>query len=347
MAGMGEVTTMDRILQEITAVSRRLEEMDLAITSVTSETKSMRLYIAGIQSRVTLNGAVEGHMHTVLDKDKELGFLRSKLTDLEDRSQSDNICLFGFLEQAEGTDIPSFLRTVLTQLTETVFDPPLELQRAHRLGPRRKVGSSKPRPIIACLLRHEQVRQLLMVAFARGLFKTNGYEIRIPGEFSRESHERRKGLLALRPKLRQLEVKYGLFDPARLWTTKNGVSKNVYDPEDLRLYLDNLQSLSMDTTDYDHPLSASCDNRDTSLPSLEQEGTDRSTPTFVPAAGSPMCASAASERSQELESELETSQRGQELNTVASPPEVEQSRSAYDTPSEGLILLRSSKHTEE
>ncbi|KAJ1172377.1 hypothetical protein NDU88_004224 [Pleurodeles waltl] len=129
---------MDRILQEITTVSRSLEGMDLVIKSLTSETKSMRLDIAGFQSWVTglehRMATVEGHMHTVLEKDQELEFLRSKLIDLEDRSRRDNIRLFGFPEQAEGADTPSFHRTVLLQSTKTVFDLPLEFQKAHRLG---------------------------------------------------------------------------------------------------------------------------------------------------------------------------------------------------------------------
>ncbi|KAJ1171329.1 hypothetical protein NDU88_003192 [Pleurodeles waltl] len=43
-------TTMDRILQEISAVSRKLEGMDSAMVALTAETRSMRLDIAGFQS---------------------------------------------------------------------------------------------------------------------------------------------------------------------------------------------------------------------------------------------------------------------------------------------------------
>ncbi|KAJ1192461.1 hypothetical protein NDU88_001768 [Pleurodeles waltl] len=204
MAGKEQVTTMDRILQEITVVSRKLEGMDTAITSLMTETKSMRLVIAGFQSCVTglehRIATMEDHVYTVLDKDQELLFLHSKLIELEARSQRDNIRLFGFPEHAEGTDIPSFLLSVLPKLTETVFEPPLEFQRAHRLGPKRKDGTSKPRPAIACLLRHEQVHQLLSAAQAHRPFKTDGYEIRITDDFSRETNERRKGFLALRLK---------------------------------------------------------------------------------------------------------------------------------------------------
>ncbi|KAJ1091103.1 hypothetical protein NDU88_004230 [Pleurodeles waltl] len=64
------------------------------------------------------------------------------------------------------------------------------------------------------------------------------YDIRITADYSKDTNKRRKAFLALLPRLRQMEMKYGLFDPARMWVTKNGVSKNFYDPEDLRPFLD-------------------------------------------------------------------------------------------------------------
>ncbi|KAJ1110500.1 hypothetical protein NDU88_007851 [Pleurodeles waltl] len=65
--------------------------------------------------------------------------------------------------------------------------------------------------------------------------------------FSKETSDRHRAFLALRPRLRQLEVKYGLFDPARMWITKNCTSKDFYDPEDLRSFLDGL-SLTVSST---------------------------------------------------------------------------------------------------
>ncbi|KAJ1211063.1 hypothetical protein NDU88_006425 [Pleurodeles waltl] len=92
--------TMDGILQEILAVGRRLEGMDNAITSLTAETKSMRLDIADFQSRVTglvqRVTTVEGNITTFQDRDQELFYLRSKLIDLEDRSRRDNVSFFRF-----------------------------------------------------------------------------------------------------------------------------------------------------------------------------------------------------------------------------------------------------------
>ncbi|KAJ1099425.1 hypothetical protein NDU88_004526 [Pleurodeles waltl] len=81
-------------------------------------------------------------------------------------------------------------------------------------------------------------RQLLQAARTHSPFRMEGYDIHITADYSKDTNERRKAFLALRPRLRQLEVKYGLFDPARMWVTKNGVFKDFYDPEDLRLFLD-------------------------------------------------------------------------------------------------------------
>ncbi|KAJ1202880.1 hypothetical protein NDU88_006675 [Pleurodeles waltl] len=154
-----------RILQEITAVSRRIEEMDASISSLTLETKSMRSDIAGFQSRVTglehHMGTLEMQVATYRDRDQDLLYLRSKKTDMVDRSQRDNICLLGIPENEEGTDIQAFLGSTLPKLN---FDSPLEFQRAHRVGPKRPDRTSRPQPIIACLLRHNQTRQILQAA---------------------------------------------------------------------------------------------------------------------------------------------------------------------------------------
>ncbi|KAJ1217766.1 hypothetical protein NDU88_005356 [Pleurodeles waltl] len=67
-------------------------------------------------------------------------------------------------------------------------------------------------------------------------------------DFYKETSDRHRTFLALRPRLRQLEVKYGLFEPARMWVTKNGTSKDFYDPEDLRSFLDGLSLIDSSTS---------------------------------------------------------------------------------------------------
>ncbi|KAJ1149330.1 hypothetical protein NDU88_002140 [Pleurodeles waltl] len=118
----------------------------------------------------------------------------------------------------------SFLREALPKLTGITFDPPLQFQRAHRLGPKRPNATARPQPIIARLLRHTQARQLIQRARSHGACQMDGQEIRISADFPKETSVRRRAFLALRPRLRQMKVKYDLFEPARMWVMKNCVS---------------------------------------------------------------------------------------------------------------------------
>ncbi|KAJ1104919.1 hypothetical protein NDU88_002327 [Pleurodeles waltl] len=245
MADDTQGATMDRILQEISVVSRKLEGMDSAMVTLTVETRSMSLDIAGFQSQISgldqRVATVETQVASWTDRDQELLYLHSKLIDLEDRSRRNNVYLLGFPEGIEGADIFSYLRETLPKLTDIAFGPPLEFQRAHRLGPKRQDGNGRPRPIIVCMLRHMQSRQLLQAARMQGPFRSGTLEIRLSDDFSMETAERRKAFLSLRTHLRHLDVKVGLFEPARMWITKNGESRNFYDLEDLRTFLEGLQ----------------------------------------------------------------------------------------------------------
>ncbi|KAJ1189430.1 hypothetical protein NDU88_006175 [Pleurodeles waltl] len=102
MVDAPQAATMDRILQEILGVGRRLEGMDSRMIFLTEETKSMRLDIAGFQSRVTTLEqwvtAVETHATLTADRHQELVYLCRKVIDLEDRNRIDNVRFLGFPE---------------------------------------------------------------------------------------------------------------------------------------------------------------------------------------------------------------------------------------------------------
>ncbi|KAJ1128153.1 hypothetical protein NDU88_006532 [Pleurodeles waltl] len=201
MLDPAQEATMDRILQEISALGSRLEGMDNTIASLTAETKSICQDIAGFQSRVLgleqRVSLVETHVASSGDQDQELLYLRSKLTDLQDRSRRDNVRFLGFPETIEGKDMHSFLRETLPKLMDIAFNPPLEFQRAYRLGPKIPDTTTRPQPIIACFLRHTQARQIIQRARAHGPCRWNGQEIRISADFSKETSDRRRAFLAL------------------------------------------------------------------------------------------------------------------------------------------------------
>ncbi|KAJ1124407.1 hypothetical protein NDU88_002868 [Pleurodeles waltl] len=74
---------------------------------------------------------------------------------------------------------------------------------------------------------------------------SRNYEIHVAADFSKETKKHRKAFLSLLPRLCKLEVKYDLFEPARMWITKNEQSKDLrsYRPASL---LDGLMATAMD-----------------------------------------------------------------------------------------------------
>ncbi|KAJ1159000.1 hypothetical protein NDU88_011670 [Pleurodeles waltl] len=102
-------------------------------------------------------------------------------------------------------------------------------------------------------MRHIGVLQILLIAQSQGPFRTADDEVCITADFSKETNDHRKAFLALSPQLRHLDVKFGLFHPAQMRITKDGVSSYFYDPVDLRLYLDSLSPMGMDTSTMTRP----------------------------------------------------------------------------------------------
>ncbi|KAJ1088828.1 hypothetical protein NDU88_001983 [Pleurodeles waltl] len=138
----------DRILQEITAVLRHLEAMDLKITELSAASASIRTDIACFSEQVAdlaqHLSTVEDHIGMLPEHDAEPQSLRGKITDLEDWSRRDNVRFFGILEQKEGTDIKLFFQSLLPEITGLTILPPLEFQRVHRIGPPRSISSGRP-----------------------------------------------------------------------------------------------------------------------------------------------------------------------------------------------------------
>ncbi|KAJ1090703.1 hypothetical protein NDU88_003832 [Pleurodeles waltl] len=193
--------TIERILQEITAMGRHLEAMDSKISELSAASTSIRANIACFQVKVTdldhRLTTIEGQLAMLPERDSELQFLRAKITDLEDRSRRDNVCFFGTPENKEGSDARAFLKEFLPELTGLIFSPPLEFQRAHRIGPLHKANAGNPRPVIACFLLHEHACQIISAARTQGPYSLESHEIRVAADFLRETNEKQKAFMAL------------------------------------------------------------------------------------------------------------------------------------------------------
>ncbi|KAJ1134357.1 hypothetical protein NDU88_000809 [Pleurodeles waltl] len=148
MTDHAQGTTMDHILQDISAVGCRLGGVDSMMASLMEGTKLMPLDIAGFQLWVT---SLEQQVTTVEaqavfapDRDQELLYLRSRLIDLEDRSSRDNVRFLGFPENIEGADVQSFLKVTLPKLTDLTFDRPWSFKERTDLAPNAETETTAP-----------------------------------------------------------------------------------------------------------------------------------------------------------------------------------------------------------
>ncbi|KAJ1110410.1 hypothetical protein NDU88_007762 [Pleurodeles waltl] len=139
----------------------RISELTVASSSILADIASFREAVHNLDQRLTI---MEDHVAVLPGQEAELRSLRAKVTGMEDWSHRDNICLFDIPEHKEGSDVKTFLKNVLPELTGLEYSPPLEFQRVHRIGPLHKATLDKPQAIIVCFLRHEQARQTILAA---------------------------------------------------------------------------------------------------------------------------------------------------------------------------------------
>ncbi|KAJ1115530.1 hypothetical protein NDU88_003754 [Pleurodeles waltl] len=227
-------TATERILQEIAAVGHRLEAMDSKIMDLSTVSHSIRSDFASFHEKVTnldhCLTEVEGQLTVLLECDSELHLFHAKLTDLEDRSQRDNVCFFGVPERKEGTDIRAYLKDLLLELTGPTYSLALEFQRAHRISLIHKADLGKSHPVIAYFLPDKQARQVITAVRAYCPNRMEGSDIRMAEDFFRKTNENRRAFLALRPQLRDMNIKFGLFEPACMWIMQDGISRDLFMP---------------------------------------------------------------------------------------------------------------------
>ncbi|KAJ1216807.1 hypothetical protein NDU88_004406 [Pleurodeles waltl] len=100
----------DRILQEITALGRCQEAMDLKILEISAASTSILVDICHFQVTVTDHDhrltTVEDHIADLPGRDMEIRSLQTKITDLEDRSRRDYVRFFGIPEHKSGGWLP-------------------------------------------------------------------------------------------------------------------------------------------------------------------------------------------------------------------------------------------------
>ena len=164
----------------------------------------------------------------------ELEALQQKMDDLENRERRNNLRFVGFPADCEEGDAIQFLCDVLPAILKMEFPRPLELERAHRVGPvptvRNGEGDARPSPvgrtIIARFLRFQDRERVANAARKLGSVTWNNHPIMVFADYSKLVNEKRKKFKDCKKALHEKNVRFSLEYPAVLAIrTQRGVRR--------------------------------------------------------------------------------------------------------------------------
>lgn len=230
------------ILDEIRGVKELVQSNGEALRSMREDFGKLQDRLEGLSLRQDkMEGTLDSHAVRLakLDKvERQMQALQKELEDSNNRARRNNIRLVGIPEGAESGDMKEFLSKLLPSLLKTTFTKDLEIDRAHRVPTTLALNRKTPRPIIFRLLRYQQVEQILNAARANPRLDYESHRISFFPDLAKPTVDRRKRLLEFRPRLQQLQARYGLMYPAKLRVTLHNQTRTFEDPDVLAAYLE-------------------------------------------------------------------------------------------------------------
>ena len=139
----------DKIREHLNNILNEIDILQLDSGHVTSEMET------SVEAQVELTKQVQHLSNIVTKQDKLIDNLSSKCTKLEKHSMQNNIVVYNALEH-NNEDPQQAVHSALA--SKGVSNIKLDIERAHRLGPKRSHG---PRPLVARLHRQSQVSEVL------------------------------------------------------------------------------------------------------------------------------------------------------------------------------------------
>ncbi len=136
---------------------RKLRE-DIQATN--NSVKELREEFEAMAAVDSVQATAREDRNAVTDLRNQLERLTEKMTDMEDKSRSNNVRLVGLPEGLEGSDVAGFLRVNLSKWIPSLKGRNIEIDRAHRVYDGRK-NSDRPRTLIFRVLRWHDRSEIL------------------------------------------------------------------------------------------------------------------------------------------------------------------------------------------
>uniref|UniRef100_H3ART6 L1 transposable element RRM domain-containing protein n=1 Tax=Latimeria chalumnae TaxID=7897 RepID=H3ART6_LATCH len=219
-----------------------LQKISSAVVEIKDTNKSILERLATIDTHLTETDNCLAAAESQISKlSREVANLRTHLNDQENHARRNNLRILGFPEGIEQGNPSRFLEEALLSLLGFPEGTKLKIERAHRsLGPKPAAGQ-RPHPFIVKFLWFPMKEKILRTAREKGVLDWEGQRILIFPDLSRDLQERRRQFLKVKQMLWDKKIKYGLYYPAILKITCNGVTTSYTSAEAAEKFVLGLQ----------------------------------------------------------------------------------------------------------
>ncbi len=220
---------------EITSLKTEFRAEMASMRSTQTETATAVREIEGALNRH--DSSITDMESVILELKREIRKLKDRNDDLENRSRRQNLRIIGIPEGAENGSPTAFMASFFTEVLGEEIASPLVLDRAHRTLAAKPKPGDRPRPMIVRLHYYSDKEKILQLSRNNGELKFREARIHIFPDMSAELSRRRAAFNPVKAKLRQAGIKYGMFHPADLRVTCDGISHSFKEPADVEDFL--------------------------------------------------------------------------------------------------------------
>lgn len=240
---------MELLLEEIRSLKPFMEDASAKLQFLTDRWSQLDERLVVVEQSVSSFQETDSKVHNL---QSQVSSLRRQVEDLENRNRRNNLRIYGLPENTEGADPLSFFRSFLPKLLSIPSEPALNIQRAHRLGRLRTdsqtAPASRPRGVILYFLEYTDLLKVLAASKKFPRIIWSGHTLFFSQDYAKATADRRREFLQMRPQLRDLGARYGLFHPCLFKVTYNNKTTSYEDPLKLKNFLASSGTVTMDTS---------------------------------------------------------------------------------------------------
>uniref|UniRef100_A0A803KDP9 L1 transposable element RRM domain-containing protein n=1 Tax=Xenopus tropicalis TaxID=8364 RepID=A0A803KDP9_XENTR len=209
---------LSAIIESRTATTSQLEEIKVDISLLRHDLQNIRERTTEVETRVsTLEDTVSPLPNNITVIKQQLQQALDKTEDLENRLRRNNVRIVGLPEKVEGQNPETFIENWLKQtLGNDTFSTMFVVERAHRVPTRPHPPGAPPRPFLLRMLNYRDRDAALKAARIKGPITFNGTTVSLYPDFSPTIQKQRATFTAIKRRLREAHIPYGMIYPARL-----------------------------------------------------------------------------------------------------------------------------------